>query len=83
MPWQPTNDEKLDIKIEHVGGSPLALFFTPDSIRAHFEGTEHADIVDAMSDDDLKQFGIDALFSDTLMEAFHRVLCDALGLEDE
>jgi hypothetical protein len=55
----------------------LALWFTPDAIRDHFD----SEAVDALSDEALRLVGFSALSGDPLYEAFHEVL--VLALEEE
>lgn len=55
----------------------LALWFTPDAIREHFE----EDVVGAASEETLRLAALNALNSDLLYEAFHQAL--VFGLEQE
>jgi pyruvate dehydrogenase complex dehydrogenase (E1) component len=59
----------------------LRLTFAPDAVREHFEGyDEYADIVDALTDEELAAIGEDALYdNDALYEAFHNGLVAALA----
>ena len=63
----------------------LALWFTPDAIRDHFEDGEssYAELVEAATDEQLRAVGDDALSSDYLYSARHEVLVDALVAHDE
>lgn len=54
----------------------LALWFTPEAIRSHFEGDddEVSRAVEAATDDQLVRVGEACLCADTLYEEFHRLL---------
>jgi hypothetical protein len=65
--------------------NPLALYFTPDAIRDHFEGDvidNNEDgglatwIVHEATDDQLRELGEACLTSDTLYSEFHRLLSE-------
>lgn len=66
--------------IAETDGLPLALFFTPNAIREHFEGDDTDGVtVQAMSDETLAAVGGAALTDDRLYRAFHDVLWSALN----
>lgn len=56
----------------------LALYFTPDAIRQHFEDDESAvaSAVAHASDEQLAEVGEAALTADTLYREFHRLLTE-------
>ena len=84
MPSKQTKSEETStVEIHNVSGMPLALFFTPGAIRDHFEHTEYADKIEAMTDDELAQFGFDALICDTIYDAFDRALRGSIFPDDE
>jgi hypothetical protein len=53
----------------------LALWFTPDAIRDHFEGSVP---LDGISDAELVDIAVSVLEGDALYETFDRLLADAL-----
>lgn len=60
-------------------GLPLRLSFAPDAIRQHFESDKEIEpLLDAMTDDELKDVGEAALADDRLYAVFHEILCDAV-----
>lgn len=56
----------------------LALYFTPDAIRDHFEYDPRVTLA---SDERLRRVGLDALQADYIYEAFHDALVAALENE--
>lgn len=59
--------------------SYLALWFTPQAIKDHFDGDEGiSDFVDSLDDKTLRAIGEDALTQDTLYREFHRLLLDGV-----
>lgn len=84
MAWEIVKNEKTTtVEIPNVSGVPLALFFTPGAIRDHFECSDYADKVDAMTDEELMQFGFDALVCDSVYDAFDRALRGSIFPDDE
>lgn len=59
----------------------LALWFTPQAIREHYEG-DADDPTRGLTDDQLVEVGKQALGDDGLYRAFHSSLEWALGRED-
>lgn len=57
---------------------PLALYFTPEAIRQHFEGDEGplADAVRDATDEALRLVGIECVTADSLYREFHRLLVE-------
>lgn len=55
-----------------------ALWFTPDAIRDHFDDDPRVTLA---SDERLRRVGMDALSTDTIYEAFHEALKEALENE--
>jgi hypothetical protein len=60
--------------------SELAIWFTPEAIRQHFEGadTELEEWVNKAKDAQLKDVGLMAMNWEHLWEEFHKALVDAV-----
>lgn len=71
-------------EVEHttvpVPDSSLAVWFTPQAIRSHFEtpATEWHDVVANMSDEELRGIGDSCLSTDYIWEVFHQLLVGCL-----
>lgn len=63
----------------------LALWFTPEAIREHFEGDadQRTEWVEAASDEQLVKLGEYCLSADPLYREFHRLLRDAVDNQIE
>lgn len=58
----------------------LALWFTPDAIKDHFEGDDDVEtFLEGLSDIELREVGLDALTNDLLYSAFHDILVTAIN----
>lgn len=56
----------------------LALWFTPEAIREHFE-TDPTDPLVGLTDSDLVAIGEECLSADMLYELYHNLLVDAVA----
>lgn len=65
-----------------VNDELLKLSFVPAAIRDHYEGTEHEDRVNAMSDEELRAAGSECLSGDIVYNAFCAALDLALGIRE-
>lgn len=66
---------------DYENDASLALWFTPQAIREHYEGDDD-DPTAGMTDDELAKAGHQALLDDGLYRAFHAALEGALGRDD-
>lgn len=66
---------------DHEEDEKLALWFTPQAIRDHYEG-DSDDPTKSLSDEELVEVGQQALTDDGLYRAFHSALEWALGRGD-
>lgn len=72
------NELGYDVEHKNTAEERLALWFTPQAIRDHFDGDEGTvvDWVHGASDDELRALGEECLGADTLYSEFHRLLVE-------